>query len=271
LSSVDPTAAVPSLPEPRDLAGLDDHQLAAELAARAGRLLLDLRARSTAEGVDPKAMKDEGDRQANELLLEGLAARLAAGDAVLSEEAKDDPIRLSADRVWIVDPLDGTREFGEPPRTDWAVHVALTEGGAPTAGAVALPALGLVLGTSPVPPPPAPMPGRPRVIVSRSRPPAAATWLAERLDGELVEMGSAGAKAMAVLRGEADVYAHSGGQYEWDSCAPVAVALAAGLHASRIDGSPLVYNNEDPYLPDLLICRPELASSALDALRTFEA
>ncbi len=128
---------------------------------------------------------------------------------------------------------------------------------------MALPALGLTLSTDPAPAAPPPMTGPPRVIVSRTRPPAAATWLAEQLDGELVEMGSAGAKAMAVVRGEADVYAHSGGQYEWDSCAPVAVALAAGLHASRIDGSPLVYNNADPYLPDLLICRPELAECSL--------
>jgi 3'(2'), 5'-bisphosphate nucleotidase len=179
-------------------------------------------------------------------------------------------VRLGAERVWIVDPLDGTREFGEPPRTDWAVHVALVVGGRPVAGAVALPALELVLGTGPGPVLPPAHDGPPRVIVSRSRPPAAATWLAERLDGELVELGSAGAKAMAVVRGEADIYAHSGGQYEWDSCAPVAVATAAGLHTSRLDGSPLVYNNDDPYLPDLLICRAELAEPALAALAAFE-
>ena len=247
-----------------------DDVLAAELARRAGALLVGLRSRRVAEGLDPKALKDEGDARANDLILVGLAERLDAGDGVLSEEAKDDLTRLDAERVWIVDPLDGTREFGEPPRTDWAVHVALTVDGRPTAGAVALPALDVVLGTHPIPAPPAPMPDRPRVVVSRTRPPAAATWLAERLDGELVEMGSAGAKAMAVVRGEVDVYAHSGGQYEWDSCAPVAVALAAGMHASRIDGSPLVYNNADPYLPDLLICRPELALPALDALASFE-
>lgn len=247
-----------------------DDRLAASLAQQAGELLLDLRARRVAEGADPKAMKDEGDASANVLLLDGLAERLAAGDGVLSEEAKDDLTRLDAGRVWIVDPLDGTREFGEPPRSDWAVHVALTEDGRPTAGAVALPALGLVLSTQPAPVVPGPAPARPRLVVSRTRPPAAATWLADKLDGELVPMGSAGAKAMAVVRGEADVYAHSGGQYEWDSCAPVAVALAAGLHASRIDGSPLIYNNEDPYLPDLLICRPELAERSLEALASFE-
>jgi len=247
-----------------------DHALAARVATEAGKLLVALRARLVGEGVETGRLKDEGDRQAHELIMAALGERLAAGDAVLSEEGKDDEARLAAGRVWIVDPLDGTREFGEPPRTDWAVHVALVAGGAPIAGAVALPALGLTLATDPPPPSPPASTRPPRVIVSRSRPPAAATWLADRLDGELVEMGSAGAKAMAVVRGEVDVYAHSGGQYEWDSCAPVAVAMAAGLHTSRLDGSPLVYNNRDPYLPDLLICRPELAARALEALGDFE-
>jgi 3'(2'), 5'-bisphosphate nucleotidase len=247
----------------------DDHRLAAALAGDAAALLVDLRARCVAEGVEPRRLKDEGDRRAHERLMDGLAGRQAAGDAVLSEEGHDDRDRLHAERVWIIDPLDGTREFGEPPRTDWAVHVALVHHGVPVAGAVALPALGLVLSTAEPPPPPPAAEGPPRIIVSRSRPPAAATFLTARLGGIKVEMGSAGAKAMAVVRGEADVYAHSGGQYEWDSCAPVAVALAAGLHASRIDGSPLVYNQAQPYLPDLLICRPELADAALSALREF--
>src|SRR5262249_11668378 len=158
-------------------------------------------------------------------------------DAVLSEEAKDDHARLDADRVWIIDPLDGTREFSETGRQDWAVHVALTQGGTPTAGAVALPAMNEVLGTDPSVVPPYPHDGALRLVVSRTRPPAAATFLAERLNAELIPMGSAGAKAMAVVLGEVDVYAHSGGQYEWDSCAPVAVAAAAGLHCSRLDGS----------------------------------
>jgi len=248
-----------------------DHALAGALATRAGELLVELRSTApSATDEDRRALKDEGDRQAHELLMASLAERLAAGDGVLSEEGVDDPIRLGARRVWIVDPLDGTREFGEVPRTDWAVHVALAIDGAPVAGAVALPALGLTLASGAPLPTLAPPPGRPRVIVSRSRPPAAAVWLADQLGGDLVEMGSAGAKAMAVVRGEADIYAHSGGQYEWDSCAPVAVALAAGLHASRIDGSPLVYNLANPYLPDLLICRPELADAALEALATFD-
>ncbi len=186
---------------------------------------------------------------------------------MLSEEAKDDKARLTADRIWIVDPLDGTREFSEPPRVDWAVHVALVDrAGTPLAGAVALPGRALTLRTDPPVVPAERQAGPPRVVVSRTRPPAEALAVAEHLDGELVEMGSAGAKAMAVVLGEVDVYVHSGGQYEWDSCAPVAVAQAAGLHTSRIDGSPLVYNQDDVYLPDLLICRPEYAQPVLDLL-----
>jgi len=252
-----------------DLAELADHALAASIAWEAGELLVRLRAHLVAEGADSATLKAEGDRQAHNLIMELLAGSIASGDAVLSEEGKDDQSRLTAKRVWIVDPLDGTREFGEPPRSDWAVHVALVIGGHPVAGAVALPGLEMVLSTSAGALTPPTSSGPPRVIVSRSRPPAAATWLADQLGGDLIELGSAGAKAMAVVRGEADIYAHSGGQYEWDSCAPVAVALAAGLHASRIDGSPLRYNNANPYLPDLLICRADLATSALAALASF--
>lgn len=244
-----------------------DHLLAAELATETGQLLLSIRADLTSRGVAAAELKAEGDRQAHELLLARLGER-APGDAVLSEEGSHDDgpegtARLTADRVWIVDPLDGTREFSEPPRADWAVHVALVRGGTPVAGAVALPAQHLTLGTSPPPPMPPDPPPRPRVIVSRSRPPAIAVELAEALGGDVVEMGSAGAKVAAVVLGAADVYAHSGGQYEWDSAAPVAVAAAAGLHASRLDGSPLVYNNADPYLPDLLVCHPSLVERVL--------
>jgi 3'(2'), 5'-bisphosphate nucleotidase len=242
---------VPIVPNP------NDHTLAVELAERAGTLLLELRDRLGAEGAAPGELKDAGDRASHEFLVTELASR-RPDDAVLSEEAREDEradtARLEAERVWIIDPLDGTREYGEG-RADWAVHVALVEQGVPTAGAVALPGLGLVFGTG-EPPPLPPAPDRLRVIVSRSRPPAEALAIAEALDAELVEMGSAGAKAMAILRGEADVYPHSGGQYEWDSAAPVAVATAAGLSCTRLDGSPLVYNRADPYLPDLLICRP---------------
>lgn len=245
----------------------DDHQLAARLAGEAGNLLVALRAEMHEAGADSRELKDEGDRQAHELLMAALHETRPA-DAVLSEEGKDDQARLDADRVWIVDPLDGTREFSEPPRSDWAVHVALVMDGVARLGAVALPAIGETLGTGALAPTLAPpVDGPPRVIVSRTRPPEAALTVVEAIRGRLVEMGSAGAKAMAVVRGEADVYVHSGGQYEWDSAAPVAVAEAAGLHTSRIDGSPLVYNRPDPYLPDLLICRPEHADAVLEALR----
>jgi 3'(2'), 5'-bisphosphate nucleotidase len=247
------------MPDPRD-----DHALAAHLATEAGRLLVELRARTTA--ADGRALGRAGDRQAHELLVAALA-EARPGDAVLSEEGVADPARLEASRVWIVDPLDGTREYGEVPRTDWAVHVALVVDGLPVAGAVALPARGLTLATRPAPPPPPARDGPPRVVVSRSRPPAEARRVAEALGGELVPCGSAGAKAMAVVLGEADAYPHSGGQYEWDSAAPVAVAAAAGLHVSRLDGSPLVYNRPDPYLPDLLVCRPELAEAVIAAAR----
>ena len=244
----------------------DDHALAARLATEAGELLMTLRAELQTSGAEQRAIKDEGDRRSHELLMERLAES-RPDDAVLSEEATTDELaaskRLGADRVWIVDPLDGTREYSEG-RSDWAVHVALTESGVPTAGAVALPALGLTLSTG-EPPSIPPAADVPRVVVSRTRPPAEALAVAQALGAELVEMGSAGAKAMSILRGESDVYPHSGGQYEWDSAAPVAVAMAAGLHCSRLDGSPLMYNRPDPYLPDLLICRPELAEATLAA------
>ena len=242
-----------------------DHQVAATLATDAGKLLVELRHKLAEAGVSGRELKDEGDRKSHNLLM-GLLAGARPHDAILSEEGEDDAARLSAERVWIIDPLDGTREFGEPPRADWAVHVALVEDSVPTAGAVALPALGITLGTDPpIVTPPAP-PGPPRVICSRTRPGPAAEVLRESFGSELILMGSAGAKAMAVVRGEADIYAHTGGQFEWDSCAPAAVALAAGLHATRLDGSPLQYNQADPYLPDLLICRSELAPRVLDAL-----
>jgi len=242
---------------------LSDHALAATLATEAGALLLQVRARDFA---DAGARKAAGDAGSHRFLVDRLAA-LAPDDAVLSEEGADDPVRLSADRVWIVDPLDGTREFSELDRADWAVHVALWERGELAAGAVALPAEGRTLSTADTPPTPHRSGGPLRLAVSRSRPPALVTTLAQRLDAELVAMGSAGVKAMSVVRGATDAYVHGGGQYEWDSAAPVAVARAAGLHTSRLDGSPLRYNRPDPYLPDLLICRPELADRLLTALQ----
>jgi 3'(2'), 5'-bisphosphate nucleotidase len=243
----------------------DDAALARELAVAAGLLLLAVR--RDHPGIDPAELKDLGDRSAQDLL----AARLAQArpaDCVLSEEAADDRRRLTAERVWIIDPLDGTREYSEG-RSDWAVHVALWQNGELVAGAVALPGLDEVLATDPAPVVPARTEGALRMAVSRSRPPAVAQALTERLGLEPVPMGSAGYKVAAVVRGEVDMYVHAGGQYEWDSAAPVAVALAAGLHASRIDGSPLVYNQADVRLPDLVVCRQELAADLLKEIATI--
>jgi 3'(2'), 5'-bisphosphate nucleotidase len=243
-----------------------DDELAVDLAEEAGRLLMELRSQAVELGLDQSQLKKEGDRRSHELLMRRLAEE-RPDDAVLSEEGADDEARLSAARTWIVDPLDGTREYSEG-RSDWAVHVALnTSAEGLVAGAVALPGLGQTLSTASPPPPPPAWDGPPRLVVSRTRPPVEAGRVAERLGCVLVEMGSAGAKAMAVVRGEADIYLHAGGQYEWDSAAPVAVALATGLHATRIDGSPLVYNQAPPYLPDLVICPPALAEAVIAAAR----
>ena len=248
----------------------DDHALARRLAVEAGELLLEVRRGLTEAGAEPATVKAEGDRTSNEFLMGELASAVPEDDGILSEESRathGDESRLQARRVWIIDPLDGTREFSEPPRTDWAVHVALCIDGDPVCGAVALPALGACFSTADDPVELAAVPEHPRVVVSRTRPPAEAETVRAALGGELVEMGSAGAKTMAILQGQVDCYPHSGGQYEWDSAAPVAVARHHGLHASRLDGSPLVYNNADPYLPDLLVCRRELADASLAVLR----
>ena len=238
---------------------MTDHELAARLATEAGELLLGVRAElADADAADRKAA---GDKRSHDFLMAALAEH-RSGDAVLSEEGADDKARLGAERVWIVDPLDGTREFSELGREDWAVHVALWQAGELVAGAVALPAQGVTLATPTVAAPPA-APGAPRVVVSRTRPPAVALAVRDALGGVLVEMGSAGAKVASVVQGISDVYVHAGGQYEWDSAAPVAVARAAGLFTSRIDGTPLVYNQDDVSLPDLVVCRPELADAVL--------
>lgn len=242
---------------------MSDDDLAATLATEAGRLLLDVRREFADASVDDR--KAAGDQRSHDFLMAALADR-RPDDAVLSEEGADDPVRLSSHRVWIVDPLDGTREFSEPGRDDWAVHVALWQDGELVAGAVALPAQGVTLATPTVATPPA-APQHARIVVSRTRPPDIAMQVRERLDGTLVEMGSAGAKVAAVVQGFADVYVHAGGQYEWDSAAPVAVARAAGLHTSRIDGSPLRYNQSSPKLPDLVVCRPEYAEAVLAVTR----
>jgi 3'(2'), 5'-bisphosphate nucleotidase len=245
-------------------AGADDHAVAAWAATEAGRLLLEVRQ----QGLEGRALKDAGDQAAHELLVR-LLADVRPDDVVLSEEGKDDRRRLEADRVWIVDPLDGTREFSEPPREDWAVHVALwarssNSGGDLVAGAVALPGLNQTFHTGEPPVVPPSSADRPRIVASRTRPPAFVEALVEHLGAELVPMGSAGAKVMSVVRDVSDAYVHAGGQYEWDSAAPVAVARAAGLFTSRVDGSPLVYNQDDVLLPDLVVCRPELSQAILD-------
>jgi 3'(2'), 5'-bisphosphate nucleotidase len=239
---------------------MNDGDLAAHLAEVAGRLLLEVRASAVFGGATLGAA---GDRTANEFLVHAIRAA-RPDDGLLSEEAKCDGTRLAKSRVWIIDPVDGTREYSEQ-RADWAVHVGLAVDGVPKLGAVALPGVGQVLRSDrPLPLPP--LPARPRMVVSRSRPPAEALAVAEAIGAELVPMGSAGAKAMAVVTGEAELYIHSGGQYEWDSMAPVAVALAHGLVCTRLNGSPLTYNNADVYLPDLMIVRPELAGAVRAAL-----
>jgi len=234
---------------------MTDEDLAAHLAEEAGRLLIEQRSSALLEGA---ALGHVADQVANAFLLGGLA-EWRPGDAVLSEESFDDKARLGHSRVWIVDPLDGTREYSEG-RADWAVHVALAVDGVPRLGAVAVPAKGRLFRSDRVEMPPSAARERPLMLVSRTRPPAEAAEIAALIGAEMVAMGSAGAKAMAVVAGEADVYYHAGGQHEWDNCAPAAVALAAGLHASRVDGSPLVYNRAETLVPDLVIARPELAA-----------
>jgi len=237
---------------------VNDTELARQIAETAGRMLVELRSSGLFAG---KELGQAGDELANAFIMRALR-RNRPDDAILSEEERDSSARLAASRVWIVDPLDGTREYGEA-RADWAVHVALAVDGKATLGAVALPGLPLTLTSADALSRPHHA-GKLRMLVSRTRPAAEAVAVAEALGAELVPMGSAGAKAMAVVRGEADIYLHSGGQYEWDSCAPVAVAQAAGLHVSRMDGSPLRYNQRDTLLPDLLVCPKEYAARVIE-------
>jgi len=245
------------------LTKLEDHELARDLAEEAGRRLVELRA----AGGEPDVLRKAGDRLSHEFLVAELAVR-RPDDQVLSEEAADSSVRLAADRVWIVDPLDGTREFGDIPRTDWAVHVALWDRAAGLiAGAVALPAQGLVLSSAGAQPAPQDLATPLRIVVSRTRAPRFAAEVAARVGADLVPLGSAGVKVAAVVMGEADAYIHGGGFYEWDTAAPVAVARKAGFHASRIDGAELVYNQADLLMPDILVCHPALAGVLLETIR----
>jgi 3'(2'), 5'-bisphosphate nucleotidase len=242
---------------------MTDAELAAQIAAAAGRILIEVRESGLFEG---KALGSAGDEISNRFLLHALRAQ-RPDDGVLSEESRDTLLRREKSRVWIIDPVDGTREYGEQ-RDDWAVHVGLSIDGEAKVGAVALPGLngGVVLRSDRIAVLPEPA-ATPRLVVSRTRPAKEALAVAEAIGGELIAMGSAGAKAMAVVRGQAEIYLHSGGQYQWDNCAPVAVAAAHGLHCSRIDGSPLIYNEPDTELPDLLICRPQWAKRVLEEVR----
>lgn len=242
-----------------------DAQLATRLATEAGHRLLKLRAEMFDAGASSWDVKDAGDAIAQEFLAAEFAKH-RPDDAVLSEEGGEDPRRFGADRVWIVDPLDGTREYGEPGRMDWAVHIALWTTDRFGAAAVSLPAVDMTFSTDPASPLPPFTRERPRLVTSRNRAPYAAVLVAEGLDCDAFRLGSAGAKAMSVVMGDADIYVHDGGMYQWDSAAPVAVANAAGFHTSRVDGSPLVYNDRDPWLPDFILCRPELAEPVLKAL-----
>lgn len=248
------------------MTGEGDARLAARLATEAGHLLVRVRDELTRSGAPAWQVMDTGDLASHRFIAQALA-EARPDDAVLSEEGLEDPRRFVTDRVWIVDPLDGTSEFGEDGRHDWAVHIALWDVDHFAAGAVSIPVLGVTFCTDPPPVIPASNRTRARLVTSRTRNPYVAVVVARALGAEAVRLGSAGAKAMAVVSGEADIYVHDGGMYQWDSAAPAAVALAAGLHVSRIDGSPMVFNEPDPWLPDLLICRPEFAEPVLSALR----
>ena len=242
-----------------------DQQLASRVATEAGAMLVELRDELVAEGIHYWDLKDEGDVAGHRYIMSALTAA-RPDDVILSEEAADNRRRLNAERVWIIDPIDGTNEFAEHPRHDWAIHIALWEAGELTAASVALPTLGVTFDASPAAVVPPSTRARPLLVTSRSRNPYCAVMVANALGCDVVRLGSAGAKAMAIVMGEADIYVHDGGMYQWDSAAPSAVAKAAGLHVSRIDGSPLEYNKESLWLPDFLVCRTELAEPALKAL-----
>ncbi|MBA2573577.1 MAG: 3'(2'),5'-bisphosphate nucleotidase CysQ [Nocardioidaceae bacterium] len=266
VAEFDPVTDELGLPTPgSDIVG-DDHRLSAWAATVTGERLEALRT----EGLEGRELKDAGDALGHRILMQ-LLATYRPDDAVLSEEGKDDKARLQSNRVWIIDPLDGTREYSEPPRDDWAIHVALWRDGDLVAGAVAQPGMSTTFSTAEPPVVPKRTSTKPRIAVSRTRPPEFVSSLAQAINAELVPMGSAGAKVISVARDVTDIYVHAGGQYEWDSAAPVVVARAAGLHTSRADGKPLAYNQENVWLPDLLVCRPELADPVSAFVRDYWA
>ncbi len=253
-----------------------DRQLALDVSEKAAQNLLRIRREGFLKGESGRALSDVGDRISEEIIRSMIESE-RPDDAILSEEQMtEDQRRFYAERVWIIDPLDGSREFGTEANADWAIHVALwnrsqsdTNGfheGKIALSVVTIPATGETYTSfwtqkrdydieTPI-----------RIVVSNTRAPEWLSDLGAYLNVTLLPRGSAGVKAMEVVAGRADAYVHSGGQYEWDSAAPVGVSLAAGLHASRLDGTPLRYNQPDPYLPDLVICKKTLAPLLLEAI-----
>lgn len=254
---------------------MNDSELSRDVAIEAGRLLLDLRA--TYGDLDPadvdtaNRLRKEADRASHLLIADRISAA-RPDDVILSEEGKDDPARLVADRVWIVDPLDGTFEFGQG-RSDFAVHIVLwvrdalsPTGARLVASTVELPAQGLTRTDIDTPDVSFALPtDRPiRIVASRSRAPKwlpdAVAVLADRMgrEVEVIDVGSVGAKVNEILCGRADAYVHDTGFYEWDVAAPYAVAHRYGLHASHVGGEPIRFNQDPPYVTSLLVSIPTL-------------
>lgn len=242
----------------------NDHQLAAALAAKAGQALSELRERPHSGGFDPWGLRDEGDRLAHNLLVELLGSH-RPDDIVLSEEGREDRRRLDADRTWIIDPLDGTHDYPFLDSIEWAVHVALVEEQRPTAAAVAVPGMDQVFATD-LGSAAEPMDrDQPLVISGRSNA-YLASEVAETIGGKLTACGSSGVKAMLVVSGAVDVYVHGSGLYEWDVCAPAAVAEALGMVVTDLEGDEIVYNKSQPIVRGLVISRPEFAEATRDTL-----
>ena len=247
----------------------DDHLLAANLAESAGRMLVDCRSGAAGQLLGGSSLAHEGDQRAHLHLLTRLQ-EARPDDAVLSEEGADDAQRLDSSRLWVIDPLDGSRDYGFG-NDEWAVHVGLVEDGKIVAGAVALSALDLLFHTGEGEGPACAVDEnnpnrRPVIVTARSRVNAEGMLLAHELGADVFACGSAGVKAMLVVNGTADAYVHASPLYEWDVCAPAAVAQSAGLHVSDAAGDPLVFNQARPVVNSFLVCRPELVDDILSAL-----